>query len=482
MRDTLSYCCNGHRSSPFRAYAADMARAQAQNGRLAELIGEAGISNAGLAHRVVELAVVRGVPAPRYNHASVARWLAGEQPRGIIPDLIAEILTGLTGRPLTRPDIGMTEALRIDTTLDYPATLEQAVTVAANLYGADVHRRTILANATYIAAAYMVPALRWMTAPAAHLLGRNGSVQVGTGQVQAIRELTSTFRRLDNQLGGGYARSTVVQYLADEVGPLLQHGTYSPATGRELFAAASEMTLLAGWMAYDLEQHPIAQRYLIQALRLAQEAGDKALGGEILAAMAAQVTYLGDGQRAVDLARSAAHSARAAGSGALLSESLAAEAHGHAQSGDARSCAAVLMLAHQALDTSRDEPEFLGYYGPAYLAARTGRALAAAGDQTGAARSLRQSLSMAPGYQRGRVLNLAMLATTLSDGGTVDEACEVACDAARAARAVASSRVTSELRGLAGSLERHRGLPSVARALTQLPAPTRAERALPAGR
>src|SRR5581483_67262 len=82
---------------------------------------------------------------------------------------------------------------------------------------------------------------------------------------------------------------------------------------------AAEMTLLAGWMAYDLEQHPIAQRYLIQALRLAHAAGDQALGGEILAAMSCHAAYLGDGSGAVDMARAAQTSARRAGSAALLS-------------------------------------------------------------------------------------------------------------------------------------------------------------------
>lgn len=459
-----------------------MARAKTPNAHLAALIDEAGISNAGLAHRVIELSRARGITAPRYNHASVARWINGEQPRGIVPDLIAEIFTGLVGRAITRPDIGMTEAARIDTALDYPADIEQAVETAATLYGADVHRRNILAKSAYTAAAYCVPALRWMTAPTADLLDRSGTTRVGAGQVMAIRELTATFRRIDNQLGGGHARSSVVQYLADEVAPLLKHGTYAGPVGRDLFAAASEMTLLAGWMAYDLEQHPIAQRYLIQALRLAQAAGDHALGGEILAAMAAQAAYLGDGSGAVDLARAAARSAKSAGSGALLSESLAVEAHGHARLGDARNCASLLVLAHGALDSSADEPEFLAYYDPAYLAARTGRALLDCGDTAGAARSLRASLTMQAGYQRGRVFNLAVLATVLSQDGTVDEACEMAVQAAVGARGLASSRVQSELRVLAGALAPHGSAPVVARTLQQLPPAKRGVRALPAAR
>ena len=69
-----------------------------------------------------------------------------------------------------------------------------------------------------------------------------------------------------------------------------QHG--NPQLAGNLRRAA-ELTRLAGWMAYDLEQHGLAQRYLIQALRLAREADDHALGGEILAGMSHQAVYIG---------------------------------------------------------------------------------------------------------------------------------------------------------------------------------------------
>jgi len=346
------------------------------NAALAEHLAEAGISNAGLAHRVVTLAARRGLPAPRYNHASVARWLRGEQPRGRTPDLLAEVFTGLLGREVTRADLGMRPAiLPPDLGLAYELDLNAAVNAATDLYGTDVHRRSMLARSAYTAVAYLVPALRWMTAPASALTDRPGSRRVGAANVTAIREVTATFRRLDNLFGGGYARSTVVQYLADEVAPLLREGAYTAALGRELFSAAAEMTLLAGWMAYDLEQHPIAQRYLIQALRLAHAAADQALGGEILAAMSCQAAYLGDGTGAVDMARAAQASARRAGSPALLAESLAVEAHGHALIADPRACAVALTAASQALDRSRpdDEPRWLGYFDAAYLAAKTRR-------------------------------------------------------------------------------------------------------------
>lgn len=43
-------------------------------------------------------------------------------------------------------------------------------------------------------------------------------------------------------------------------------------------------------MTHDVGRHGLAQRYLIQALHLADAAGDRALASEILAAMSQQAT------------------------------------------------------------------------------------------------------------------------------------------------------------------------------------------------
>src|SRR5262249_14024044 len=154
------------------------------------------------------------------------------------------------------------------------------------LWRNDLERRQFIIGSIFSAGAYANSAIRWLTTPPGRIsLPPRPNRRVGQTDVAAIQEVTRTFLRLDNLFGGGRARPTVVRYLHDEVAPLLREGQYSELVGRELFVAAAELTRLAGWMAYDLEQHGLAQRYLIQALRLAREANDYALGGEILAAM-----------------------------------------------------------------------------------------------------------------------------------------------------------------------------------------------------
>jgi len=75
------------------------------NEHLRALVGESGISHKGLARRVVALGAARGVRGLAYDHSSVARWLAGEQPREPTPELIADVLAGLLHRRLSMADV-----------------------------------------------------------------------------------------------------------------------------------------------------------------------------------------------------------------------------------------------------------------------------------------------------------------------------------------------------------------------------------------
>src|SRR5690349_25053272 len=91
---------------------------------------------------------------------------------------------------------------------------------------------TIYYRLSFVAGAYAPSALRWLTTPPPEIsMSARSTRQVGHADVDAIREVTQTFHRLDNLFGGGRARSTVVRYLHDEVGPLLYDGRYSETVG-----------------------------------------------------------------------------------------------------------------------------------------------------------------------------------------------------------------------------------------------------------
>jgi hypothetical protein len=117
---------------------------------------------------------------------------------------------------------------------------------------------------------------------------------------------------MDFQFGGGYARAALAQYFAHDVHPLLE-GKFSDKIGRELFSDAAEVAQLLGWTAYDDDRHGLAQRYLLQGLRLAQAADDRMMGSRILSNMSHQATYPGHFGQAVQLARAAQEGSRALG-------------------------------------------------------------------------------------------------------------------------------------------------------------------------
>jgi len=85
---------------------------------------------------------------------------------------------------------------------------------------------------------------------------------VGMTDVQVIREMTQTFRNLDNRYGGGHARSVVTNYLVSDVLPLLREGRYRDGVRHELFTAVAELDQVAGWTGYDVGDGDSGRRHL----------------------------------------------------------------------------------------------------------------------------------------------------------------------------------------------------------------------------
>ncbi|WP_431964413.1 hypothetical protein [Nocardia sp. bgisy134] len=432
------------------------------NRQLAELIEETRLSRKGLARRVVERGRAVGIELG-YDHTAVGRWVAGEQPNPPGPQLIAEVLTEVAGRRVTPADCGMVSSpVPADLGLEFSLSLAEATAAATALWRSDVERRRFLVGASYAVAVYPAASMRWLTMPGPeHPMSGKGFRRIGQADVDAVRTMSAAFRDLDNRVGGGKVRSTIVHYLHTSVAPLL-HGSYPEPIGRQLFATASELTKLAGWAAYDLEEHGLAQRYLIQALRMSRAAGDAALGAEILAAMSHQATYVGRPGDAVDLARAAQIAARTAGLGALESECHMVEAHGHAARSDSSLCASSLNAAERAfgrVDSAR--PPWLDYFDEAYLSAKTAHCFRDLGDHARTAHFAEQSLDMSEGYTRGRSFNLCLLASARADEDP-HEAVRIGSEALAIAAGLESQRILAYLRELRHRLMPYEELPDVA--------------------
>ncbi|MFI7449211.1 hypothetical protein ACIBQX_17075 [Nonomuraea sp. NPDC049714] len=434
------------------------------NRQLQQLIAEAGFSHKGLARRLNDLGAARGTPGLKYDHSSVLRWIGGQRPRDPVPCLLTEIFALRLGRPVTAEDLGMSAITTpLDLGQEFTHTWQEGVRTVTALWRADVERRRFLIDSTFAIGAGSVGAVRWLTSPPEGRPSSTGARRVGRADIAAVHEVTRSFGELDNRFGSGRVRSSVVKYLDTAVTPLLRDGSYGDSTGRRLAAAAAELTRLAGWMAYDLEQHGLAQRYLIQALRLARGADDHALGGEILAGMAHQAIYMGQLSHALDLARAAQLAARRAGVPTLLASSHVLEAHAHAGLGDARSCGHSLHEAERAFDarSPADEPRWLSYFDEAYLAAKFAHCFRDLGEGERTVRQARRSLDMDGRYVRGRMFNLSLLTAGLLQCGELEEACTVAVGALTLAGELQSARSRSYVADLRRRLEPYRNEPAV---------------------
>lgn len=416
------------------------------NRLLRRLIAESGFTHKGLTRRLNELGVTRGLSGLKYDHGSVLHWIGGQRPGDPVPALLAEIFTLRLGRSVSADDLGMPAvSAPLDLGQEFPHTWQEGIATVTALWRGDVERRRFLLDSTFAIGAGTTGALRWLTLPAEGGPAAGGARRVGMADIAAVREVTRAFGELDNRFGGGRVRPAVVRYLDTAVAPLLSEGSYGEPTGRALASAAAELTRLAGWMAYDLEQHGLAQRYLIQALQLARGAGDHGFGGEILAGMSHQAIYIGQPAHALDLARAARLSARRAGVLTLLAETHVLEAHAHALLEDRAACGRALHEAETAFDrrVAADEPDWIAYFDEAYLSAKFAHCFRDLGDGAKTVRHARRSLEMDGRYVRGRMFNLSLLSAGLLGCGELEHACTAAAEALELAAGLQSVRTRS---------------------------------------
>lgn len=308
--------------------------------------------------------------------------------------------------------------------LTYDPAWDESLRTITTMWQHDASRRTLIRTAAYSAAALAGPLALWAS-HAATAPGTAGTRRIGVPEIETIKTVGDAFRSLDNRYGGLTSRDGVVAFLDTEVTPLLRSGALDSKPGKHLLTAAAEMTHLAGWMSYDSAMHGAAERYFIQALRLAEAAGDTHLGIEILSAMAHQAAFLGHGAEAVQLGTAAMREAADCGAPVLAAEAAVMAAHGYAIDGDAAACGRLLLEAEQTLDRAdrSADPRWVSFFDEAYLSAKRGHCLLAVGDLHGAIEAARRSLDMnGDAYVRGRMFNLSLLATSLAAAGDPDEA------------------------------------------------------------
>ncbi|MCK8679175.1 MULTISPECIES: transcriptional regulator [Streptomyces] len=441
--------------------------ARQPNERLQALIQEAGCSNAGLARRVNMVGAERGIDL-RYDKTSVARWLRGQQPRGRAPGLIAEALGRKLGRTVTIDEIGMAggKNLASGVGLQFSPTVLGAIEQVTELWRSDVGRRDFLSGSTVAASALVEPSRDWLITAADAQVARQAGSRVGEADVAAVRAMTNALVELDHRFGSGHVRPVVAHYLNSVVSGLLS-GSYRDTVGRRLFAAVARLTELAGYMAVDTGQPGLAQRYYIQALRLAQAADDRAYGGYVLAAsMSHLAAELGNPREIAQLARAAQEGARGRVTPRAEAMFLAAEARGHALLGDARTCRDTASRAVAALDRadpeSGDDPEWIAHFDHAYLSDELAHCWRDLGRSEEAERAANEALAALPETKaRRRAIGLVLLASAQVQQREIEAACATGTRAAELLGTLRSSRGAEYLDDLRQRLEPYGNEPAV---------------------
>ncbi|MFH8608373.1 MFS transporter [Streptomyces sp. NPDC018029] len=458
------------------------------NEKLGTVLALAGISNAGLARRVNDLGAQRGLTL-RYDKTSVARWVSkGMVPQGAAPHLIAAAIGQKLGRPVPLHEIGLADADPApEVGLAFPRDVGAAVKSATELYRLDLAGRRAgggiwqsLAG-SFAVSAYATPASRWLITPADSSVARDVSsetprdavhaddsgapMKVGHSDVLKLREAAEDARRWDSKYGGGDWRSSMVpECLRVEAAPLLL-GSYSDEVGRALFGASAELTRLAGWMAFDTGQQEAAQRYYIQALRLARAAADVPLGGYVLASMSLQATYRGFGDEGVDLAQAALERNRGLATARTMSFFRLVEARAHARANDAQAAGAALRAAEGWLERARDgdhDPTWLGFYGYDRFAADAAECYRDLKAPRQVRRFTEQALSRpTEEFVRSHGLRLVVSAVAELESGNLDAACEQGTRALEVAGRISSARTTEYVKDLLHRLEPYGDEPRV---------------------
>ncbi|GAB3109288.1 hypothetical protein GCM10027160_08380 [Streptomyces calidiresistens] len=301
--------------------------------------------------------------------------------------------------------------------------------------------------------------------PARGLAGPGAIGRVGHSDVSKLREAAEEARRWDSKYGGGDWRSAMVaECLRSDAAPLLM-GHYSDEVGRSLFRATAELTRLAGWMAFDTGQQEAAQRYYIQALRLARAAADVPLGGYVLASMSLQATYRGFADEGVDLAQAALERNRSLATPKTMSFFHLVEARALAKANEAAACGAAIAAAESGLQRSRPgdpDPSWLDFYAYDRLAADAAECYTDLRIPQQARRFNEEALSEpTEDFARSHGLRLVVKAFAELEAGNLDAACDAGNRALRVAGRISSARTTDYVRALLERLEPYRDDPSV---------------------
>ncbi|MGH3622786.1 MAG: helix-turn-helix domain-containing protein [Sciscionella sp.] len=301
----------------------------------------------------------------------------------------------------------------------------------------DMERRNFLGGSVALAVTAMLP---------------QGVASAGTISSGDTQQCWVALRRIF-ELDDHHGASTIYRMseeMAKRLRTALQRGTVAPSAKQELQRVTAATMDQAGWLAYDTGQPDAARRWWLETYHLASMTGDDEAHVSALARMMKQANDAERGGEAVELV----HAARAAVGRAtptVLSVLAAREAVGHAHAGDGAAAVSAINESRRHLDHGRsaDDPPWVGFWGPADLAAHETDVALAARNGRLAERSARLALDSnnAERFPRNHTSYTERLGSVLTRLGQFDEAIHLTGDALQRANTITGSqRINTRLR------------------------------------
>ena len=407
-----------------------------------------------LIHELERRAAAQRIPLA--THASLLRMLARwENTATAVDSPYRELLCEIYG--LSPEDFGWPARGGNAHVADgerYEPSLTSALVALDGLTSHDTARSAGLLAAPYDPHTLTSAALDWLFAVAHDDLDRTGSLVVTMADVAEIRQATDTFDHLDRQIGGEQSREVAARYLRERVAPRLR-GAGTDQVRRELFGATAVLCEVIGWMAYDTGRHAAGQRYFVQALRMAEAAGNRALGAYILTSLSDQALYLRHPDMALRLARAA--TAQAGMAPVVRAEAAMFEARSHSQLADARAAGEAIGRAEALLSeaASSERPEWLSPFDEVVFSSHAGTCWIDLGRAEPASEHFEALMERLHGQPRRQVYGTIQLARIALLNRDIEQAATLGLRALETPGALQSVRSRRHVTDLAALLKPH---------------------------
>ncbi|MEQ4303165.1 helix-turn-helix transcriptional regulator [Plantactinospora sp. B6F1] len=283
--------------------------------------------------------------------------------------------------------------------------------------------------------------------------------RVGADTPQQIADRTARLRRIDDYLGGA---DTVAMYSTELESTLriVQDGSYTESTGRELLRVFAEQAQMAGWAAFDAGRHDDAERWYRSSLAVARDIGDLPLAGNAMVFLAYQELALG--RRATETMTAAYDTAAESATPVVRALLHLRRAWVHAVNGHADDTERHLDLGATCLTErhGRPEPDWVYWVDHREAEIMAGRCWAVLRRPMRAIPILEAVLGRYEDtHARDKALYLSWLADAYLDANEVEQGCATAGRAVRLSTGVGSTRPGQRIEAFLGRLGPYALLP-----------------------